>query len=109
METSNNKQNEDFFSRRIADKERQKLKAIRDKNNGVWMGLGMMGMVGWSVVVPTLLGAGLGYWLDKKHPQTFSWTLTCLVLGLFSGSIIAWFWVTKEDKEMHNDKEADNE
>jgi predicted F0F1-ATPase subunit len=35
---------------------------------GVWFGLGMMGLIGWSVVVPTLLGAALGIWLDAHHP-----------------------------------------
>lgn len=104
-----NKTNEDFFSRQIAEKEKQKLKASRNKNKGVWMGLGMTGMVGWSVAVPTLLGIALGFWLDKKYPQTFSWTLTCLVIGLCSGSLTAWYWVTKEEKEMHNDKEENDE
>jgi ATP synthase protein I len=108
MEPVKNRTNEDFFSGQIAEKERQKLKALSEKNKGVWMGLGMMGMVGWSVAVPTLLGAALGVWLDKKYPQTFSWTLTCLIIGLFSGSLIAWYWVAKEDKEMHNDKEENN-
>ena len=109
METLKNKKNEDFFSGQIAEKERRKIKALREKNNGVWMGLGMMGMVGWSVAVPTLLGAALGFWLDKKYPQTFSWTLSWLVIGLCGGSLIAWYWVAKEDKEMHNDKEENNE
>jgi ATP synthase protein I len=34
----------------------------------VWFGLGMMGLIGWSVAIPTLLGAALGLWLDKRHP-----------------------------------------
>lgn len=104
-----NKIKEDVFSRQIAAKEKQKLKALRNKDKGVWRGLGMMGMVGWSVAVPTLIGAALGFWLDKKYPQTFSWTLTCLVIGLFGGSIIAWYWVNKEDKEMHNNKDENDE
>ena len=104
-----NKPNDDFFSRQIAEKEKEKLKALRNKDKGVWMGLGMMGMVGWSVAVPTLLGAALGVWLDKKYPQTFSWTLSCLVIGLCCGSLIAWYWVAKEDKEMNNDKEENDE
>ncbi len=104
-----NKTKEDFFSRQIAEKEKQKLKALREKNKGVWMGLGMMGMVGWSVAVPTLLGAALGFWLDKRYLQTFSWTLSLLLIGLFSGILIAWYWVAKEDKEMHNDKEENDE
>lgn len=104
-----NKNKEAFFSRQIAEKEKQKLKALHEKNKGVWMGLGMMGMIGWSVVVPTLLGAALGFWLDSKYPQTFSWTLSMLLLGLLSGSIIAWYWVDKEDKQMHSKTDEDNE
>ena len=42
----------------------------------------MMGLIGWSVVVPTLLGAALGIWLDKHHPGKHSWTLALLVAGL---------------------------
>lgn len=103
------KKNEAYFSRKIAEKERQKLKALRNKNKGVWLGLGMMGMVGWSVVVPTLVGAALGFWLDKRYPQTFSWTLTFLITGLLSGSLIAWYWVDKEDKEMHNNNDRNDE
>jgi ATP synthase protein I len=68
-----------------------------------------MGIVGWSVAVPTLLGAALGFWLDKQYPQTFSWTLTWLIAGLCTGCIIAWYWVAKQDKEMHYDKEEKDE
>ena len=38
----------------------RKLKARRDGAPGVWSGLGMMGLVGWSVVVPTLLTSSEG-------------------------------------------------
>lgn len=100
---------DEYFSKKIAEKEKQKLKALRQKNKGVWMGLGMMGMIGWSVVAPTLLGAAVSFWLDRRYPQTFSWTLSCLVIGLCVGSVIAWYWVDKENKEMHKDKEEDNE
>ncbi|MBK5269813.1 MAG: AtpZ/AtpI family protein [Bacteroidia bacterium] len=98
----------DSFSRQIAEKEKRKLKSLRNKNN-VWFGLGMMGMIGWSVVVPAVLGALGGLWLDKKYPQTFSWTLTLLIAGLVTGSVIAWYWVDKEDKEMHQNKEQKDE
>lgn len=108
MKNNVDKSNPDSFSKQIAEKEKRKLKALRTKNN-VWFGLGMMGMVGWSVVVPAILGALSGVWLDKRYPQTFSWTLTLLIAGLITGSVIAWYWVDKEDKEMHTDKEADNE
>jgi ATP synthase protein I len=108
MEHDAGKEQADSFGREIAEKEKRKLKAL-NTNNKVWFGLGMMGMIGWSVVVPALLGTLAGVWLDKRYPQSFSWTLTLLIAGLITGSVIAWYWVDKEDKEMHADKEESNE
>jgi len=97
------------FSREVGAKAARKLKAQRNSAKGVWFGLGMMGLIGWSVVVPTLLGAGLGIWLDNRHPGTHSWTLMLLVIGLAIGCLNAWHWVAKEDKAMHNDQEDSDE
>jgi ATP synthase protein I len=101
-------QNEPTFAREIGAKAARKLKA-RKSNQGVWFGLGMMGLVGWSVVVPTLLGAALGIWLDKHHPGAHPWTLALLVVGLAIGCWNAWRWVAKEDKAMQDESEDDDE
>jgi len=97
------------FSRQIAEKERRKQKALRENKRSVWFGLGMFGMVGWSVAAPTLLGTLLGIWLDKSYPQSFSWTLSCLLLGLVLGGFVAARWITKEDKEIHHKNTNDND
>ncbi len=97
----------DLFSRVIGNKERRKLRMLHKNKHGIWFGLGMFGMVGWSVTVPTLLGTTLGIWLDKNYAQTFSWTLSCLILGLFAGCLIAWHWISKENKEMNQKDEKD--
>jgi ATP synthase protein I len=89
----------------IGAKAARKLKA-RSSTQGVWFGLGMMGLVGWSVVVPTLLGTGLGLWLDQHHPGKHAWTLAFLVVGLAIGCANAWYWVTKEEKAMREDAET---
>jgi ATP synthase protein I len=88
----------------IGAKAARKLKARRNPSQGVWFGLGMMGIIGWSVVVPTLLGAGLGLWLDKNHSGKHAWTLALLVAGLAIGCLNAWFWVAKEDKAMRDEQ-----
>lgn len=97
------------FSDRIREKEKLKISAGRETSGNVWSGLGMFGMVGWSVTVPTLLGVGSGIWLDKKFHPSFSWTLTLLMAGLVTGSLIAWYWIAKEDKEMHKKNEDNDE
>ena len=95
------------FSREVGAKAARKLKARRNPTQGVWLGLGMMGLIGWSVVVPTLLGAALGIWLDNRHPGKHSWTLALLVAGLGIGCLNAWRWVSKEDEEMGEEHDND--
>lgn len=86
----------------------RKLKARRHRSQGVWFGLGMMGLVGWSVVVPTLLGAALGLWLDERYPDGRSWTLALLVGGLTVGCLNAWHWVAKEGNAIAREQEDDD-
>jgi ATP synthase protein I len=97
------------FAEHVGTKAARKLKARRNSTRGVWFGLGMMGLIGWSVVVPTLLGAALGLWLDKHYPGKHSWTLALLVAGLTIGCFNAWHWVAKEDRAMREDQEDNDE
>lgn len=91
------------LAERIGKKAKRKLKARRRGPSSVWFGLGMMGLIGWSVVVPTLLGAALGIWLDERDPGGRSWTLALLSIGLVIGCLNAWHWLSKERDEMHQD------
>ena len=107
-EPINNPKDDSAFAARIGAKAERKLKARRS-TQGVWFGLGMMGLIGWSVTIPTLLGAALGLWLDKHHPGTHAWTLALLVAGLSIGCLNAWRWVAKEDKAMRDEQEDSDE
>ena len=53
----------------VGAKAARKLHAQRHVTRTVWFGLGMMGLIGWSVAIPTLLGAALGIWLDQRYPK----------------------------------------
>ena len=97
------------FAEQVGAKAARKLKARRNSASGVWFGLGMMGLIGWSVAIPTLLGAALGLWLDKQHSGEHSWTLALLVAGLAVGCSNAWHWVVKEDKAMREEQADDDE
>lgn len=96
------------FIHKVGAKADRKLKARRNPSADVWFGLGMMGLIGWSVAIPTLLGAGLGLWLDKQHPGGRSWTLALLIAGLAIGCFNAWHWVDKEDRAMHEKQEEND-
>lgn len=96
------------FMSDIGQKEKRKLRAKRT-GSSVWRGFGLFGIVGWTLVVPTLLGAIAGRWLDRKYPQSFSWTLTGLITGLLLGGIMVWRWIRKEKGEIDKNQEDNHE
>lgn len=96
------------YSKQVGSVAARKLKAQRHVTKTVWSGLGMMGLVGWSISIPTVLGATLGIWLDGTYPSDRSWTLALLVAGLGLGCFNAWHWVQKEDKDIHQPEDSDD-
>jgi ATP synthase protein I len=84
------------FERQIQEKTTRKLKARREGDRSIWAGLGLFGMVGWSVIVPTLLGIALGIWIDNRFPSSHSWTLMLLFMGIVLGCWNAWYWIQRE-------------
>lgn len=84
------------FSRKVARKEARKVRARTREDRGVWFGLGMMGVIGWSVSIPTLICVAIGVWMDRKWPAQVSYTLMLLTIGIVLGCINAWYWVERE-------------
>ncbi len=76
----------------------RKLRARRESRRTAWFGLGMFGLVGWSVAIPTLAGIALGLWLDARYPGRPSWTLTFLLIGVALGCLNAWYWIRQESR-----------
>jgi ATP synthase protein I len=93
------------FSRQVGEQAARKLRARRRAPRSVWFGLGMSGLVGWSVTIPTLIGAALGIWIDRRYPSPYSWTLMLLFIGLIIGCLNAWQWVRSEYKDMQEDSD----
>ncbi len=91
------------FIRKIEKKEKRKLRAQGKKDRAIWFGLGLFGVIGWSVMVPTLIGIAVGIWADRRWPGTISWTLTFLFAGIILGCLNAWYWVEKERKEIEEE------
>lgn len=86
------------FSDRIEEKAQRKIRAQQEQHKSIWFGLGMFGMVGWSVAIPTVIGVAAGLWIDTRFPGPVSWTLTLLVGGVLLGCVNAWFWVKRESE-----------
>lgn len=93
------------FSEKVGDKERRKLRARRKAGHGIWFGLGTFGVVGWSIVIPVVVGIFIGIWIDLNWPGPYSWTLMLLVLGLVIGCANAWFWIQRERRAISEERE----
>ena len=96
---------EEQFLHEIDSKEKRRIKAQSKKNRAIWMGFGLFGIIGWSVMIPTIIGIVIGLWTDKKWPGPISWTLTFLFLGIALGCLNAWYWVEKERKVIERERE----
>ena len=84
------------FQESVRRKAERRLRARRRGDEGVWHWLGMFGLVGWAVAVPTLLGIAAGAWIDRRWDGDISWTLSLLFLGVVVGCLHAWYWISQE-------------
>jgi ATP synthase protein I len=97
------------FTTEVERKEALMIRGRREKGETVWFGLGMFGIVGWSVAIPTLIGVAIGLWIDKTWPSQFSWTLMLLIGGVMIGSLNAWYWVRKSGRWGEMEPEDEDE
>lgn len=84
------------YLRRVASKVERKQHARRARQCDVWSWIGLFGVIGWSVAIPTLAGVAAGIWLDARVESRISWTLTLLLLGVLVGCLTAWRWTREE-------------
>ena len=101
-----NPESEPPLSREVKLQALRKRKALHHSKRSVWLGLGMSGLIGWSVAVPTVIGAAVGVWIDNKYPSRYSWTLMLLLLGLLFGCSSAWRWVASELREIKEESDG---
>lgn len=81
------------------------MKSRRHKPGSVLAGIGLFGLVGWSVAVPTIVGVAAGAWIDGHYPGQYSWTLMLMILGLLLGCANVWFWIHREHRKIKEEQE----
>ena len=75
-----------------AVKTRQARRALwqREGERSIGQNLAMIGVLGWTIVTPVLLGIFAGRWLDRHFDMGLFWTLGLLTAGLTLGCVLAW-------------------
>jgi ATP synthase protein I len=88
----------------VGKKAIRRIRARRSKDRNIWFGVGMFGVVGWTVAITTVIGVIIGIWMDRTWPGPYSWTLTMLFIGLIIGCLNAWYWIKKESSSEDDDR-----
>jgi ATP synthase protein I len=68
----------------------------REGERSIGQNLAMIGVLGWLIVAPALLGIVAGHWLDERFDFGIFWTLGLFVAGLALGSALAWRWMQRQ-------------
>lgn len=97
------------FIRELKRIDRRKRTRNKREQEGVWFGIGMIGLVGWSVALPTVLGAAAGIIIDTRTDSSYSWTIMLLFAGVVTGCIIAWMWINREQKKIRSERKMEQE
>jgi ATP synthase protein I len=80
-------QKEDRF---ISAVEKQTERSRRAQRPNLWGAFGIVGTIGWMVVLPALVGVAVGRYIDVRANAGIFWTLSLLMLGLTLGCMAAW-------------------
>jgi ATP synthase protein I len=75
--------------------ERQ-IRWLREGDPSVAQRLAQIGVLGWMIVVPMLIGVFAGRGLDQKFNSGLFCTAPLLMLGLALGCWSAWKWMLSE-------------
>ena len=65
-------------------------RAHREGGRSIGRDLGLVGVIGWTLVIPALLGVYAGRTLDRRFGSGVFWTLGLLVAGVLVGCVLAW-------------------
>lgn len=83
-------ENHERLRQAVRKRQERRERWQREGERSLGQNLAMIGALGWTIVVPTLLGIFAGRWLDRTFNSGIFWTLGLLVAGLAAGCTFAW-------------------
>jgi ATP synthase protein I len=91
-----NTENHDRLGNAVRLRDERRARWEREGERSVGQNLAMIGILGWSVVVPILIGVFVGRALDRYFASGVFFTCCLLVAGLVLGCTIAWRRIMSE-------------
>ncbi len=73
----------------------RRRRSLREGETSFARYLGQVGVLGWTIVTPALLGLFAGRWLDHRLGSGIFWTAPLMLAGLALGCWSAWKWMSR--------------
>lgn len=77
-------------ARRAAERDR---KSVEEPEPSLGVRLGQIGILGWTIIVPTLLGVILGRFIDRSLGTGIFFSAPLIMIGAAFGLWSAWKWM----------------
>ncbi len=75
----------------------RRAEAARDEREPSFAArLGQIGVLGWAIVTPVLIGVAIGRWLDRTFDAGIFFTAPLIMLGAVAGLWTAWRWMHRQ-------------
>jgi ATP synthase protein I len=58
--------------------------------------VGQIGVLGWIIILPILVGLFAGRWLDQKLGSGIFWSAPLTLVGVVIGGYCAWKWMGRQ-------------
>ncbi|HKJ09154.1 MAG TPA: AtpZ/AtpI family protein [Gammaproteobacteria bacterium] len=88
---------DDELQRKVTQQARRMRKAERDRPT-LLAQTRFIGSLGLLFVLPVILGAYLGLWLDERMPgYSVAWTVALITLGVVIGAVNVYLYVREKD------------
>lgn len=68
-------------------------RSLREGEPTLLRQLSTLGVLGWVIVLPMLLGLAGGRWLDHRLGTGITFSAALLLLGVAVGAVAAWRWM----------------
>jgi ATP synthase protein I len=86
----------DGLAAAVQKRQERRTRWLNEGEPSVVRFVGQIGVLGWIIVVPALIGLFLGRWLDHKLGSGIFWSAPLLLLGVVVGFWSAWRWMHRQ-------------
>lgn len=72
----------------------EKIEKSKKEHKNILAQTVYLGTIGFIFILPVIIGAYLGLWLDEKLKGfSFSWTISLIITGIFIGAINVYLFI----------------